>query len=102
MRSSRFSLIKGIFRFLLVSAAAVIMAVDINTFVHTGGLLPGGFSGISLLVQDIFKTYFNIKIPYSPIYWGLNVVPAAICFKYVGKKIYVVFYMDACTLRRAY
>lgn len=34
---------KGIYRFLLVSAAAVVMAVYINTFVHTGGLLPGGF-----------------------------------------------------------
>lgn len=89
---------KGIFRFLLVSAAAVIMAVDINTFVHTGGLLPGGFSGISLLVQDIFKTYFNIKIPYSPIYWGLNVVPAAICFKYVGKKftLYSIWMLVLC------
>lgn len=89
---------KGIYRFLLVSAAAVVMAVDINTFVHTGGLLPGGFSGISLLVQDIFKTYFNIKIPYSPIYWGLNVVPAAICFKYVGKKftLYSVWMLVLC------
>ena len=89
---------KGIYRFLLVSAAAVIMAVDINTFVHTGGLLPGGFSGISLLVQDIFKTYFNIKIPYSPIYWGLNVVPAAICFKYVGKKftLYSIWMLVLC------
>ena len=93
---------KGIYRFLLVSAAAVVMAVDINTFVHTGGLLPGGFSGISLLVQDIFKTYFNIKIPNSPIYWGLNVVPAAICFKYVGKNLrcilYGCLYSAACLL----
>lgn len=77
---------KGIFRFLLVSAAAAVMAVNINTFVHTGGLLPGGFSGISLLVQEIFKTYFHINIHYSPIYWGLNIIPAAVCFKYVGKK----------------
>lgn len=77
---------KSIFRFFLVSAAAVIMAININTFVHTGGLLPGGFSGISLLLQDIFKTYLHINLPYSPIYWGLNIIPAAICFKYVGKK----------------
>lgn len=91
---------KGIFRFLLVSAAAAIMAIDINTFVHTGGLLPGGFSGISLLVQDIFKTYFQINIPYSPIYWGLNVIPAAICFKYVGKKftLYSIWMLILCGL----
>lgn len=91
---------KGIFRFLLVSAAAAVMAIDINTFVHTGGLLPGGFSGISLLLQDIFKTYLNINIPYSPIYWGLNIVPAAICFKYVGKKftLYSIWMLVLCGL----
>lgn len=77
---------KNIFRFLLVSVAAVLMAVNINTFVHTGGLLPGGFSGITILIQDIFKKFFNVNVPYSLVYWGLNVAPAIICFKHVGKK----------------
>lgn len=77
---------KDIRRFFLVSAAACLMAVNINTLVHTAGLLPGGFSGITLLLQEVFKTYLNIEIPYSLVYWLMNSVPAAICFKYVGHK----------------
>lgn len=91
---------KGIFRFLLVSAAAALMAININTFVHTAGLLPGGFSGISLLLQDVFKTFANINIPYSLFYWILNAIPAAICFKYVGKKftLYSIWMVILCGL----
>ena len=62
------------------------MAVNLNTFVHTAELLPGGFTGITLLLQEIFLKYAGIKIPFVIFYWGLNIVPAAICFKYVGKK----------------
>ncbi|WP_027728667.1 YitT family protein [Treponema sp. C6A8] len=72
-------------RFLVVSLAAALMAVNIKTFVHTGGLLPGGFTGITLLLQEIFMKFAGIKIPFTVFYWGLNLVPAIICFKYVGK-----------------
>ena len=72
-------------RFLVVSLAAALMAVNIKTFVHTGGLLPGGFTGITLLLQEIFLKFAGIKIPFTVFYWGLNLIPALICFKYVGK-----------------
>lgn len=76
---------KLFFRFLIVSIAAALMAVNIKTFVHTGGLLPGGFTGITLLLQEIFIKFAGIKIPFTVFYWGLNLIPAIICFKYVGK-----------------
>ena len=73
-------------RFLLVTAGALIMAVNLNTFVHTAGLLPGGFTGITLLLQEVFLKYFSINIPFVVFYWGLNIVPALICFRFVGKR----------------
>ena len=73
-------------RFLIVTAGALIMAVNLNTFVYTAGLLPGGFTGISLLIQEVFQKFLHIKIPFALFYWGLNIVPALICFKYVGKR----------------
>ena len=76
---------KLFFRFLLVTLASVLMAVNLNTFVHTAGLLPGGFTGITLLLQEVFLKFFGIKIPFAVFYWGLNIIPAIICFKYVGK-----------------
>lgn len=73
-------------RFLLVTAGAILMAVNLNTFVYTAGLLPGGFTGISLLIQEVFSKFLKIKIPFTLFYWGLNIVPALICFRYVGKR----------------
>ena len=54
------------------------MALNINTFVYTAGLLPGGFTGITLLIQDVFLKYLNVKIPYSLFYWLLNIIPAVV------------------------
>ncbi len=81
--------LREIFRIILVVAGAVLMAVNINTFVHSAGLLPGGFTGLSLLIQEIFQEFIGIHVPYSVLSWLLNLVPAAVCFKYVGKKFTV-------------
>jgi len=62
------------------------MSFNLRTFVHAGGLLPGGFTGLTLLLQEIFQRYANITLPFSLIYYILNAVPAAVCFKFIGKK----------------
>ena len=73
-------------RIVLCILGGIIMAVNLRTFVHAGGLLPGGVTGLSLLLQNIFSTYFSIHIPYAPLYLGLNLVPAAICYRTIGRK----------------
>jgi uncharacterized membrane-anchored protein YitT (DUF2179 family) len=62
------------------------MAFNINTFVHAGGLIPGGFTGLTLLIQEICLRYGGFHIPFSIVLYILNAVPAAICFKFIGKK----------------
>ena len=62
------------------------MAFNLNTFVHAGGLLPGGFTGLALLILEIGHRYFNVNLPFSIVYYALNLGPAVICFIYVGKK----------------
>lgn len=66
--------------------AAVIFAANIKTFVRAGGLFPGGFTGITLLIQGICETYFNFTIPYTIVNLSLNVIPVFIGFKFIGKK----------------
>jgi len=73
-------------RLLLVLAGAVLMAFNINTFVNAGGLIPGGFTGLTLLIQEIGRKYGGIQIPFSVILYALNAVPAVFCFKFIGKK----------------
>lgn len=64
----------------------LIMAVNIKTFVRAGGLYPGGFNGVTLLIQTICDRFFDVTVPFSPISLGLNAIPALISFKAIGKK----------------
>jgi uncharacterized membrane-anchored protein YitT (DUF2179 family) len=77
---------RTIIRFLLIILGAILMATNINTFVNSVGLFPGGFTGIALLIRECFAKFFNIKLPFSFLYWLLNSVPAIISFKFIGKK----------------
>jgi uncharacterized membrane-anchored protein YitT (DUF2179 family) len=73
-------------RLFLVILAGVLMSFNLRTFVHAGGLLPGGFTGLSLLLQEICLRFGNFKLPFSIPFYILNAVPAAVCFKFIGKK----------------
>ncbi len=66
--------------------AGVLLSINIQTFVHTGGLLPGGFSGLSLLLQQIVKMLTGVSIPYGPIYFILNFFPIILSYRKIGKK----------------
>ena len=85
-------------RLILVLTGAVLMAFNINTFVHAGGLLPGGFTGLTLLVQEVFMRFGGIAIPFSVIYFIFNAVPAAVCFKSIGRKftLYSILVVLVC------
>ena len=45
---------------IMVVIASVIMAVNINTFVLTGGLYPGGVTGLTLLIQRFGEAFFGV------------------------------------------
>jgi uncharacterized membrane-anchored protein YitT (DUF2179 family) len=62
------------------------MAFNINTFVHAGGLLPGGFTGLTLLIQEIALRYADVHLPFSIVNYALNAAPAVFCFLYIGKR----------------
>lgn len=72
--------------------AAVIMAVNIKTFVRAGGLFPGGFSGLTLLLQNIFQQFFSVSVPYTLINVILNAFPVFIGLKFIGRK----FTLSSC------
>jgi uncharacterized membrane-anchored protein YitT (DUF2179 family) len=72
-------------RLLLITAGALLMAFNLNTFVHAGGLIPGGFTGLALLIQESVLRFGGIQMPFSIILYILNAVPAVISFKYIGK-----------------
>lgn len=66
--------------------AATIFAVNIKTFVRAGGLYPGGFSGLTLLLQNIFDKFLGLAVPYTIINLLLNLIPVFIGLKFIGTK----------------
>ena len=66
--------------------SALIMAVNIKTLVRAGGLYPGGFNGITLLIQTICERFLNLQIPFTAVSLSLNAIPVIICFRAIGKK----------------
>jgi uncharacterized membrane-anchored protein YitT (DUF2179 family) len=68
-------------RIMLIVLGAAVMAFDIKIFINAAGLVPGGITGIALLIKDL-----GVPIPFSVLLISLNAVPAVICFIYVGKK----------------
>lgn len=73
-------------RIIVICLASVIMAVNIKTFVRTGGLYPGGVTGLTILLQSIFGQFLNWNVPYTLINLLLNMVPVYIGFRYIGRK----------------
>ena len=72
-------------RLLLITLGAVLVSFNLCSFVRTAGLFPGGFTGLSLLIQEICTRFAGFTPPYSILSLTLNCLAAAVCFRYVGK-----------------
>lgn len=82
----KFDAKKDLKRIVVICFAAVLMATNIKTFVRTGGLYPGGATGLTILVQEIGKRFFHVKLPYTLVNLLINAGPIYIGFRFVGKK----------------
>ena len=73
-------------RILVICLASLLMAVNIKSFVRTGGLYPGGATGLTILLQHIAQTFLHMEVPYTLMNVALNAVPVYIGFRFIGKK----------------
>lgn len=73
-------------RILTICISALIMATNIKTFVQTGALIPGGATGLTILIQRAFEHFFQLHLPYTVLNLAINAVPVYIGFRYIGKK----------------
>ncbi len=75
-----------VIRVATICIASLIMATNIKTFVQTGEMVPGGATGLTLLIQRCLETFLHWQIPYTIINVLLNAIPVYIGFRYIGKK----------------
>lgn len=85
---------ESIKKILVICLASFLMALNIKSFVRTGGLYPGGATGLALLIQRAADMFLHITIPYSIVNILLNAIPVYIGFRFIGKK----FTMYSCLM----
>jgi len=73
-------------RILLCMVSAILISLNINSFVHTGGILPGGFSGLSVMIVNAAEKFSGVNLSYGLIYLLFNVFPILLSFRKLGKK----------------
>ena len=88
------SLKKEAYRIFIICISATLMATNIKTFVRTGGLVPGGATGLTVLIQRILETFLSLEIPYTLLNFIINAIPIYIGFRYIGKK----FTLHSCLM----
>ncbi|MCI8423998.1 MAG: YitT family protein [Lawsonibacter sp.] len=71
---------------LAVTAASFIFAANFKSFIQTGDLFPGGFNGLTRLIQRCALEFAGVELPFGPINILFNIVPAVISFKFIGKR----------------
>ena len=85
---------ESIKKILVICFASFFMALNIKSFVRTGGLYPGGATGLALLIQRAADMFLHITIPYTIVNILLNAIPVYIGFRFIGKK----FTMYSCLM----
>lgn len=85
---------ESIKKILVICLASFLMALNIKSFVRTGGLYPGGETGLALLIQRAADMFLHITIPYTIVNILLNAIPVYIGFRFIGKK----FTMYSCLM----
>ncbi len=73
-------------RIFLVTLGAFIYAFNMKSFVKAGNMIPGGLSGITVLLQQIGIGFLGIVLPYSVINLLLNAIPILVGIRFIGKK----------------
>ena len=79
-------------RMLVIMVYSVIVALNFKSFVQAGDLFPGGFTGLTRLLQRCAQEYWTIALPFAPLNLLFNAIPAAVSLKLIGKR----FTMYSC------
>ncbi len=77
---------KDIKSLLYVLSSSVVAAININLFVNAAGLLPGGMSGVSLLISRLGERFGIFNIQFGYIYLVLNAIIVLFFYKSCGKR----------------
>ena len=73
-------------RIVLSILSGVVVSLNLQSFVHTGGLFPGGIAGFTVLVQETAQKFWSVTVPYGRLYLILNLFPILLAIFKIGRK----------------
>lgn len=77
---------KDILYLALIVLSSLIYALNMNSFVESGNLYPGGFAGVSRLLANLSTTLFHVNLSFSFFYMILNLAVTLLVFRSIGHK----------------
>ncbi len=80
---------KFILQIVMVSFAAILGGISFKNFFEPAGIIPAGFSGLSLIISKGFAS-IGVKIPTAVIYLIINVTLFLFALKIFGWKFLVL------------
>ena len=84
--------------FLCILLGSLIVAVNMNTFVEQGKLVPGGFSGLAKLIQRVGLTFYDVKISFTMLNVLFNAIRAVFAYRLVGRKFTILSCISLLTV----
>lgn len=73
-------------RVAVITLSSLIVAINLKSFVAAGDLFPGGFTGMTRLIQRCALEFAGVELPFGPINLAINAIPALISLKLVGRR----------------
>ena len=70
----------------MITLGTGVMAFAFSVFLAPKNIVSGGFSGLSLIISNVLKRYFNIEISRGVIYFLINIPIFIFAFKNLGKS----------------
>lgn len=89
-------------RILVIFLASLLMALNIKSFVRTGGLYPGGATGLTILIQRIAEMFLHVAIPYTLVQCDSECCSGLYRVPFYWQEIYPVFLFDDFSYRFLY
>ena len=84
--------------FACILLGSLIVAVNMNTFVEQGKLVPGGFSGLSKLIQRVGLGFYDVKISFTLLNVVFHAIPAVFAYRLVGRKFTILSCISLLTV----
>ncbi len=69
--------------------SAFVYALNMNSFVASGNLFPGGYAGFSRLISAALERFASLNISFGVIYFALNILTTLLIWRRIGHKFVI-------------